>query len=300
MRWKARVKLVTGAMVVLLAACSQSSAPSSDEKAVSSSPQPVRATVHVHGLSLDGMPLDLGGLKQLDLCTAARCYPTELNMAVAELTANDQGEAPLISTASMPPVRLTHVKLFAEGNFGMNATQVAFAEPVDLNQAADAPTQVLLSLSANRSCTRFACLALRGVTAMAGGGTGSYIFYNPNIALRRALPEQVSLDIPQGALPEAQIFRVNVSDGKPWPAVEIYPSVDLQRTATLVMGPNRGSEPAQKVEIRRTGVVRNAEAGELAQPLVPDQKLGEQTRPQLPAQEEAVMGFRPEQNPSAR
>lgn len=249
--------LVLGFGLMLLAACSKDGA-----QVVSSSPQPDAAPrqVAVHALSLDGSSLDLAGINQLELCNSKRCWPVTLHGADGQVKADGHGGALLIGQAELPPTVLSSVKLYAQGNVGVNATQSRLPEVLDLREAGRERAKVLLSLSANRSCTRFACLALRGAAGLVEQGEGEYLFYNPRAGLQKDLPRQVSLDIPRGALPEVRIFRVHASEGPKYPSVDIQPVVDLDRHARVSLaGKGRNVRPLT-LEIRRTGNISNGVA----------------------------------------
>ena len=265
MRFSMKQGLVLGFGLMLLAACSEDGS-----RVVSSSPQPARQhrQVDVHAISLDGSSLDLAGINQLDLCSSAgRCWPVTLLKSDEQVKADDHGDALLIGRAEVPATVLASVKLYAQGNVGVNATQSPLPQRVDLRRGEEGGAKVLLSLSANRSCTRFACLALRGAAGLVAQGEGQYVFYNPRADLRKDLSRQVSLEIPRGALADVRIFRIQVSEGSNYPGVDIHPVVDLERPAKVSLaGKGRNARPLS-LEIRRTDNISNgvADAGMLVQ-----------------------------------
>lgn len=256
MKISMRHKLVSVGMMSLLAACDGSST------AVSSSPaQPDKGeretavfTVNLYGISFDGMPIDLAGVKQLDLCSHARCHPVQLHQTNKKTVTNDAaGGAMLIGSVQLPALDVTRVRLTAQGNIGVNATEAVLAQPLKLDGDASVPARVLVSLSANWSCGKAECLVLRGGAAgLREDGPGQYLAYNPNNPLSVKMPESVGLVIPAGALPGVQLFRVNVMASSPQARVDIQPSLKLEAPAILSVPPGPGL-PAQRQLITTTG-----------------------------------------------
>lgn len=255
MKISMRHTLVFVGMMSLLAACNGSST------AVSSSPaQPEKAegktpafTVNVYGLSFDGMPIDLAGVRQLDLCSLSRCHPVQLHPATKPVTNDAAGGAMLIGSVQLPSLDVTRVRLTAQGNIGVNATEATLAQPLKLDGDARVPARVLVSLSANWSCGKAGCLVLRGGAAgLREDGPGQYVAYNPNLSLSIRMQQGVGLAIPAGALPGVQLFRVHVSEAEPQARIDIQPSVKLDAPATLSVPPAPG-QPVQRQLITRTG-----------------------------------------------
>lgn len=251
-----RKGLIPGVLLSMLAACNDSST------AVSSSPaQPEKGgrktqsfTVNVYGISFDGMPIDLDGVQRLDLCSPGQCHTVALEKPARPVTNEAGGSGMLIGRVMLPALELTRVRLYAQGNIGVNATQATLAQPLMLEGDDAVPARVLISLSANWSCgSKTACLVLRGGAAgIREDGQGQYLAYNPNQNLSAKMPEGVGLSIPAGALGSVQLFHVNVAAADPQPRVDILPAMQLGAPAILTLPPQTGRAP-QRISIGHTG-----------------------------------------------
>lgn len=161
------------------------------------------------------------------LCTTSVCYESGAPASVA-ISSTGNGAGTAVAEVEVPFSEIASVRFKSVAGQGALQGSIALPEPLKLERGFKGGDVLVV-------------VQKRGAGYVPTAAASNYLqpegtsfYYNPKFAATVKLPYGVTLAIPAGATSAPQVFVAGVHDtGDDYPLVDIYPSVQLAKPATV-------------------------------------------------------------------
>lgn len=208
-------------------------------------------------------PVSTGSWIQVDLCTQKGCsVMSTQEMPLEIITPRTDGEAHDLGFIEIDSALLTEVRLTLSDDMGRTTIKSArLKDPLFLQYLAE-KARLLIAVENDEKCLKGNCLGISSVTAVPDSPRAKYLYYNPSTGSSRKLDNHVHLDIPEGALPYAQVFMTGIDDqGKDYPKLDIFPRPVLDKPMNITISQEKmiSSPGGNDVQDNKSYEIKNLE-----------------------------------------